>query len=118
MGYNAYPNFVGVLLGWAASILFVYVICVPIISPTGRWDPVTMLFCGRQEELQTLKDDCIKKSNGETFMGESEGDNGDNNTNEDDDGDEFAKSAKEYVDADADADAADDDAKEEAAPIS
>jgi hypothetical protein len=129
VGYNAYPNIVGILLGWAASILFVYVICVPIMSPTGRWDPITMLFCGRKKELQNLSDDCIKKSIGETFMGESDGygDNGDNSKeDENGDGDEFEKSAKEYVDAeeeeeydDADADAdAGDDAKEETAPIS
>lgn len=99
------------------------------MSPTGRWDPITMLFCGRKKELQNLSDDCIKKSIGETFMGESDGygDNGDNSKeDENGDGDEFEKSAKEYVDAeeeeeydDADADAdAGDDAKEETAPIS
>merc|ERR1712166_1668966 len=93
IGYDAYPSFVGIILGIGASVLFVFVICVPIISPTGRWDPITKLLCGHRELLQTLSDDCIKKSNGQTLIGE------DNDSHEDDnDNDEIKKG--EVKDAD------------------
>merc|ERR1712029_555719 len=69
VGYSAYPNAVGMLLGFASSALLVYFFCVPIISPTGRWDPITMLCCARSDELQELQSDCIKKANGETLIG-------------------------------------------------
>lgn len=72
VGYGAYPNIVALLLGFAASVLVVYFFCVPVMSPTGRWDPITMLCCGRKAELQQLSSDCVKKANGETFIG-SEG---------------------------------------------
>ena len=81
MGYDAYPNFVGILLGWASIFLYVYLFCVPIIHPTGRWDPITTLLFSRTDELQTLQDDCIKKSNGETLIGEDDSNN-DSNANE------------------------------------
>ena len=81
MGYDAYPNFVGILLGWASIFLYVYLFCVPIIHPTGRWDPITTILCSRTDELQTLQDDCIKKSNGETLIGEDDSSN-DSNANE------------------------------------
>lgn len=68
-GYSAYPNFVGMLLGFASCALLVYFFCVPVISPTGRWDPITMLCCGRSKELQELSSDCVKKANGETLIG-------------------------------------------------
>ena len=95
IGYDAYPSFVGIILGIGASVLFVFVICVPIISPTGRWDPITKLFCGHRELLQTLSDDCIKKSNGQTLIGE------DSDSPEDDnDNDEFKKGKVEDADVD------------------
>ena len=95
IGYDAYPSFVGIILGIGASVLFVFVICVPIISPTGRWDPITKLLCGHRELLQTLSDDCIKKSNGQTLIGE------DSDSPEDDnDNDEIKKG--EVKDADVD----------------
>ena len=95
IGYDAYPSFVGIILGIGASVLFVFVICVPIISPTGRWDPITKLLCGHRELLQTLSDDCIKKSNGQTLIGE------DSDSPEDDnDNDEFKKGKVEDADVD------------------
>merc|ERR1719313_545005 len=69
IGYSAYPNFVGMLLGFASCALLVYFFCVPVLSPTGRWDPITMLCCGRSEELQQLSSDCVKRANGETLIG-------------------------------------------------
>jgi len=95
IGYDAYPSFVGIILGIGASVLFVFVICVPIISPTGRWDPITKLLCGHRELLQTLSDDCIKKSNGQTLIGE------DSDSPEDDnDNDEIKKGEVEDADVD------------------
>jgi len=64
-GYSAYPNIIGLLLGWIACALFVFFVCVPVLSPTGSWDIVTKLFCSRSKELQELATDCAKKVNGE-----------------------------------------------------
>merc|ERR1712241_937312 len=86
VGYGAYPNFVGMLLGFAASALLVYFFCVPVISPTGRWDPITMLCCARSDELKQLSSDCIKKANGETLIGsESSEEHGGRDIDDDDD---------------------------------
>jgi len=101
IGYDAYPSYVGIILGCGATALFVFVICVPIISPTGRWDPITKLCCGRRELLQTLSEDCIKKANGETLLlgavtgchhNSKEDDTDGNNNNE-----EFSKGISEYL---------------------
>jgi len=73
LGYGAYPNIVGLLLGFTAIGLFVYFVCVPVISPTGRWDIITMLFCGRSKQLKELSVDCVKKANGETLLDNDEG---------------------------------------------
>jgi len=61
-GYSAYPNIVGILLGWLFCALFVYFVCVPILDPAGRWDVFTTLFCGRFKESQELAIDCAKKA--------------------------------------------------------
>jgi hypothetical protein len=67
IGYDAWPNMVGVALGWVCSGLFVYFICVPVISPTGRWDLFTKFCCGRGDQnLVLLAEDTIKKANGDT----------------------------------------------------
>lgn len=67
IGYDVWPNMVGIALGWVCSGLFVWLICVPIISPTGRWDIFTKYCCGRGDAyLKELSEDCIKKANGET----------------------------------------------------
>lgn len=73
LGYGAYPNFVGLLLGFLAIGLFVYFVCVPVISPTGRWDVITALFCGRSEKLKELSADCAKKANGDALLDSDEG---------------------------------------------
>jgi hypothetical protein len=77
IGYGAWPNMVGIVLGWAACGLFVYFVCVPVISPTGRWDVFFKYCCGRRHDkdfLEQLTDDCIKKANGETVEMKDEDD--------------------------------------------
>jgi len=64
-GYGAYPNIVGILLGWVACALFVFFVCVPVVSPTGSWDIFTKLFAAKSAELQELGADCAKKAGGE-----------------------------------------------------
>jgi hypothetical protein len=69
IGFDAWPNMIGIALGWLASLGFVYGVCVPVISATGRWDPFFRYCCvGRHESdlIETLTQDCIKKFNGET----------------------------------------------------
>jgi hypothetical protein len=67
IGYDAWPNMVGIALGWVCSGIFVYVICVPVISPTGRWDLFTKFCCARRHEnFEQLTEDTIKKAKGET----------------------------------------------------
>lgn len=68
IGYKAWPNMVGIALGWALSVAFAYGICVPIISPTGRWDFFSKYCCGRSHGaafMDELAQDTIKKANGE-----------------------------------------------------
>lgn len=67
VGYSAYPNIVGILLGWVCCALFVFFVCVPVLSPTGSWDIVNKICCGRSKELQDLTADCVKKLNGESL---------------------------------------------------
>jgi len=77
IGYDAWPNMVGIALGWVCSLVFVYVVCVPIISPTGRWDPSFKFCCGRNHDpefLEQLTNDTIKKYNGEVVEMKEEGD--------------------------------------------
>ena len=64
-GYGAYPNIVGILLGWVACALFVFFVCVPVVSPAGTWDIFTKLCCARSKELQGLGADCAKKASGD-----------------------------------------------------
>ncbi|KAL3924883.1 MAG: hypothetical protein SGILL_000776 [Bacillariaceae sp.] len=69
IGFDAWPNMVGIALGWVISGLFVWFVCVPIISPTGRWDPFFKYCCSRgqdKEFMETLTADCVRKYNGET----------------------------------------------------
>ncbi|KAG7373467.1 Na+/H+ antiporter NhaC-like protein [Nitzschia inconspicua] len=68
IGFDAWPNMVGIALGWVASLGFVYGICVPVISKTGRWDPFFKYCCGRRHDrelIETITADCIKKFNGD-----------------------------------------------------
>ena len=46
---------------------FVFVVCKPVFSPTGAWDPITLLISKitKAEGLEPLKLDTIKAANGE-----------------------------------------------------
>jgi len=65
IGYSDMPNIVGILLGWLVLILFVYFVCVPVLSPTGRYDVFTEILLkvkqrrGQESELFQLKQDTI-----------------------------------------------------------
>jgi len=69
-GYGAYPNIVGILLGWVLCGLFTWFVCVPVLSPTGNWDFVTNLaklgcYRNSKDELDTIAADCVKKAAGD-----------------------------------------------------
>jgi hypothetical protein len=70
IGRDAWPNIVGILLGAAAVICFVYFLCVPVLSPTGRYDIFTELYLKVQayrkkdSNLIDLRVDTIKFVNG------------------------------------------------------
>jgi hypothetical protein len=71
IGFNVWPNMVGIAIGWLVSGAFVYGVCVPVISATGRWDPFFKYCCLSREDpdfIETLTQDCIKKFNGETVV--------------------------------------------------
>lgn len=73
IGYEAWPNMIGILLGWSALFAFVFAVCVPVLSPTGRWDVFTKLCCARgYGNLDELGADTIKKANGETVTAPGE----------------------------------------------
>jgi len=61
VGYGV-PNVVCVLLGLAVIILFVFFVCQPVISKTGKFDIITELYMrikGEDCELHKLKTDTI-----------------------------------------------------------
>jgi len=63
IGYSNWPNIIGILLGALVIGLFVYFICVPVLSPTGRYDMFTEFFLGmklrrgHESDLVQLKED-------------------------------------------------------------
>jgi Na+/H+ antiporter family len=66
IGNASWPNIVGILLGVVALAIFVFLFCVPIMSPTGRWDPFTLLYLkykGLSCDLHVLQADCIAACN-------------------------------------------------------
>ena len=79
IGYDAWPNIIGILIGSGLIIGFVYLMCAPVISASGRFDPVTELILmiktargDQNSELAKLKEDTIKAYNGEYVDGEQE----------------------------------------------
>ena len=67
IGRDTWPNIVGILLGAVAVLLVVYAIGVPIMSPTGRYDPFTWLLLrckGKNSDLYDLQDDTVKSVEG------------------------------------------------------
>jgi hypothetical protein len=62
IGRDAWPNIVGILLGTLALFAFVFGICVPITSPTGRFDIFTLMYMkykGPSSDLYQLQADTI-----------------------------------------------------------
>lgn len=63
IGYSDWPNIIGILLGALVLVAFVYGICVPVMSPTGRYDIITELQLklkgkrGNDSELVQLRED-------------------------------------------------------------
>lgn len=41
IGYGSYPNLVNFFLGFVVLVVFVYAVCVPVVSPSGRYDIIT-----------------------------------------------------------------------------
>jgi Na+/H+ antiporter NhaC len=74
IGYDAWPNIIGILLGAILLIGFVYGLCAPVVNATGRFDPVTELFIKfssrgeKESSLLLLKEDTIKKAAGENVQ--------------------------------------------------
>lgn len=68
IGFDAWPNIVGILLGWCVIIAFVFLLCVPVINETGRFDIVTELYLmvwgGENSALAILKEDTVKAFSG------------------------------------------------------
>jgi hypothetical protein len=71
IGYSDWPNIIGILLGSALTVAFVYLICVPVMSPTGRYD-IFFEFCLKimdgsdmGHDLAKLKEDTIAAANGQ-----------------------------------------------------
>jgi len=67
IGFSAWPNIVGLLIGFVLIGLFQYFFCKPILSPTGAWDPLTALYIKitKDETLERLQQDTIRAANGE-----------------------------------------------------
>jgi hypothetical protein len=67
IGYGAWPNIVGILLGALSTVAFVYIFCVPVISPTGKFDIITELYLKVRDNssLIQLKEDTVKAYNAE-----------------------------------------------------
>lgn len=78
IGYDAWPNIVGILLGFACLVAFVYFICVPVISPTGNFDIFTELYLKvyPNEALNDLREATVKAYNGEEVVENADADGG------------------------------------------
>lgn len=76
IGYDAWPNIIGILIGAGLVVGFVFFLCAPVISSTGRFDLLTELFFmikrGEHEEIETIKADTAKAFNGEVVEGQEE----------------------------------------------
>lgn len=74
IGYDAWPNIVGILLGFAILGVFSYFFCKPVISATGAWDPVTAIYMkfSKDETLEQLQQDTIRYANGEDLSSPSD----------------------------------------------
>jgi hypothetical protein len=67
IGYDGWPNIIGILLGCLVIGTFVFGLCAKVISPTGNFDIFVELFLkfNADSSLHQLKADTIKAFNGE-----------------------------------------------------
>jgi hypothetical protein len=67
IGYDSWPNIIGILLGCLVIGAFVFGLCPKVISPTGNFDFFVELFLkfNADSPLHQLKADTIKAFNGE-----------------------------------------------------
>jgi Na+/H+ antiporter NhaC len=67
IGYNLFPNIIGILLGLVATIAWVYLYCKPVISPTGKYDFFTELIfrLTKATKMTKLAEDTVRAYNGE-----------------------------------------------------
>ncbi len=74
IGFDAWPNIVGLLLGWGVIVAFIYLVCVPVISQSGKYDIMTELYMkvrrGDDSPLAILKEDTAKAFSGELIIKE------------------------------------------------
>jgi len=72
IGFDAWPTWVGLLMGLVVIIAFVYIICKPVLSPTGAWDPFVAIYikATKDETLEQLQQDTIRAANGEDLSAE------------------------------------------------
>lgn len=66
IGYDAWPNIVGILIGSGVVVAFVYGLCVPVMNPTGRFDIFLELYLKYKPDspLYKLKEDTVKACEG------------------------------------------------------
>ena len=62
IGYEAWPNIIGILLGCVVLVAFVYGVCVPVSCPSGRYDIIMELKQKLKEDpaLTVLRNDTIE----------------------------------------------------------
>jgi hypothetical protein len=67
IGYDGWPNIIGILIGVLVIGAFVFGVCPKVISPTGNFDIFTELFLKYKADspLHQLKADTVKAFNGE-----------------------------------------------------
>jgi Na+/H+ antiporter NhaC len=72
IGYDAWPNMVGIIIGWILLGLFTYFICKPSINATGEFDIFTEFYIRyisrNGSEYEQLRADTIKSFNGELLL--------------------------------------------------
>ena len=74
IGYDAWPNIIGILIGACVTLAFIYLVCAPVISPSGKYDLVTELLLRFKDDsyLHQLKEDTVKAYNGTLFLEEND----------------------------------------------
>eukprot|EP00934_Nitzschia_sp_Nitz4_P006005 Nitzschia sp. Nitz4//scaffold9_size221794//103683//106193//NITZ4_001350-RA/size221794-snap-gene-0.101-mRNA-1//1//CDS//3329561013//5995//frame0 len=72
IGFDAWPNVIGILIGLGLLVVFVLFFCQPIISATGKFDLLTSLFIAitKNEALEQLAQDTKRAYNGEDLSGD------------------------------------------------